>query len=141
MAQTYAPEVAVLAEVPPGKLEGYAQGARKRTFTATITLASQAADDTIVLAKVPKGMRFSVGRLTASATLGTATVAIGTAASAGKYRAAATFTAANTPTSFGTAAAMAAGRLTADEVIIATIGTAALPSSGTLVVELDFVAA
>lgn len=108
-----------------------------KAYQATITLAAQAADDTIVIAKARQGEKFIVGFLTASATLGaSATIAIGNATTAGKYRAAATFTAVDTPTTFGKNGAMAA--LEDDEEIIITVGTAALPGSGTLKVTMLF---
>jgi hypothetical protein len=142
MAQTYATEAAPLGETPAAKVEGNIQGARERVYRATITLASQASADTIVLAKAEAGLRFSHGRMATSASLSTATLAIGTAASSGKYRTAATFTATDTPTAFGNVTTgINAARLTAEETVIATVGTAALPASGTLVIELIYVAA
>ena len=52
-----------------------------------------------------------------------------------KRRAAGTFTATDTPTVFGNAAAQAA-KLAVDETVIITIGTANLPGVGTLIVDL-----
>lgn len=140
MPQTFATEVAGLDTIPSTKSNGAVQTARLRRFRATIEYDGQAAADTIVLADVPAGYAFAYGVLTASATAGaSATVAIGTASSAGKYRAAATFTTANTPTMFGTAAGAVAAPLTATERVIATVGTAALPTSADyLVVDLYF---
>lgn len=137
MTQTYAAEVSGLYDVPATKPSGAVVGGRLRRFRATITLASQADGDTVVLAKVPAGHTFAYGVINASATLGSSTVAIGIAGTAGKYRAAAAFTAA-APTLFGVAAAEAGAALTAEEVVILTNTTAALPSSGTLVVDLYF---
>jgi hypothetical protein len=141
MANTYATEAAGLGETPVGKLDGAVQGARPRIFRASITLASQASADTITLAKEPKGMRFSHGIIATDTSLGTSTLSIGTSASAAKYRAAAVFTATDTPTLFGKAAAMNDDALTADETVIATVGTAALPASGNLVIDLVYIAA
>jgi len=78
--------------------------------------------------------------ITASATAGaSATIAIGVAGATGKYRAAAVFTAANTPTMFGVAAATKAAPLTSPERVIATIAVAALPTSAEyMVVDLYF---
>jgi hypothetical protein len=135
MAQTYATEISGQSSVPTTMANGAVVGGRLRRFRATVTLASQAADDTIVLAKLPAGFAFAYGIINASATLGSSTVAIGTAASAGKYRAAATFTAA-APTLFGAVAAVDDAPLTAEETVIATIAAAALPSSGTMVVDI-----
>lgn len=138
MAETYATEIAGQSTTPVTMANGGVVGGRVRRFRASFTLASQASGDTIVLAKVPAGHAFAYGVINASATLGaSATVAIGTAASAGKYRAAAVFTAA-APTLFGVSTAADDSALTAEETVILTVGTAALPSSGTAVVDLYF---
>lgn len=137
MAETYANEVAGLGTIPTTKSSGAVQGGRLRRFRATVTMAAQASGDTIVLAQVPAGHVFAYGVLNASATLGTSTLAIGTDAAAGKYRAAATFTAA-APTLYGASTAVDDDPLTAEEEVIATIGVAALPGSGTLIVDLYF---
>ena len=139
MAQTYSIELTNIAAQPAVKADatkGY--GARLRRYRATITAASQAAADTIVVAILPAGCMFAYGVITASATMGaTATIAIGIAGSTNKYRTAAVFTAVDTPTLFGTAAlAGAAAPLTADETVIITIAAASLPAAGTLVVDL-----
>lgn len=137
MANTYASEVSGLGTIPETNANGAVQGGRLRRFRATITLASQADGDTITLAKVPAGYAFAYGVINASATLGSSTVAIGVAGTAGKYRAAATFTAA-APTLFGVVGAVDDAPLTASETVILTNTTAALPSSGTLVVDLYY---
>jgi hypothetical protein len=68
--------------------------------------------------------------LVASATAGaSATIAIGVSGATGKYRTAATFTTANTPTLFGNAAAMDDAALTSAETVLATIAVAGLPNS------------
>ena len=137
MAQTYASEVAGLGTTPVTNSNGAVQGGRVRRFRATITLASQADGDTVVLAQVPAGYAFAYGILNASATLSTSTIAIGIAGTAAKYRAAAVFTAA-APTLFGISTAVDDAPLTAQEVVILTNTTAALPASGTLIVDLYF---
>jgi hypothetical protein len=139
MAQTFSTELAGIDSIPAVKPSATAAyGARLKRFRATITLAAQASGDTIVLADLPAGYTFAYGVLTASATLGaTATVAIGTATTPAKYKAAAIFTAADTPTMFGTAIAGAGqAALTATERVLLTIAAAALPGSGTLVVDI-----
>lgn len=109
-----------------------------RCFTEIVTLASQTTSDTIEVARLPKGAKFLYGVLTASATLGaSATIAIGVTGSTAKYRAAATFTTADTPTFFGKAAATGVA-LTAEETVFITIAVANLPSSGTLVVQMFY---
>lgn len=114
-------------------------GARLKRLRASVTLASQTTSDTILLGTLPTGATFAFGVLVASATLGSSTVAVGVNGTAGKYRAAATFTSADTPTFFGTAATVSAATpLAAEENVIATIAAANLPSSGTLVVDLYY---
>lgn len=137
MANTFASEVAGLDTIPVTNSSGAVQGGRLRRFRASVTMASQADGDTITLASVPAGYVFAYGVINASATLGSTTVAIGVAGTAGKYRAAAVFTAA-APTLFGPAVAAAAAPLTAGETVIATLAAAALPSSGTLVIDLYY---
>ena len=138
MATTYANEVAGLGTSPTTKQDGGIQGGRLRRFRASFTMAAQASGDTIVLAKVPAGYRFAFGIINASATMGaSATVAIGIAGATGKYRTAAVFTAA-VPTLFGNSAATDDDALTAAEDVLLTIAVAALPGSGTAVVDLYY---
>ena len=142
MAQYYSNELAGTttglttspdAAVRPSAASGY--GATLRVFRATVTYASQASGSTIVLAKIPVGYAFVSGSLVTSASTSTATIAIGTSATAGKYKAAGAVTSTDTPTAFGLGNAYA-GAFSAEETVIATVGTAALPSSGTLVVDI-----
>lgn len=141
MADLYSTETAGLFSRPPVKAAGGAYGARQRRYRATVTLASQATTDNVLLAIVPAGSVFSFGVLTASASLGTSVVAIGTSkthASNGQLRAAGAFTAVDTPTTFGLASAVGAAALSNDTPIYLTIATAALPAAGTLVVDLFY---
>ena len=138
MATTYATEAAGFGTTPNTKADGGIHGGRLRRFRASFTMAAQASGDDIVLAKVPAGYRFAFGIINASATMGgAATVAIGTAASAGKYRAAAIFTAA-APTLFGVNTAVDDDALTDAETVILTVGAASLPGSGTAYVDLYY---
>ncbi len=138
MATTYANEVAGFGTTPNTKPDGGIHGGRLRRFRASFTMAAQASGDDIVLAKVPAGYRFAFGILNASATMGaSATVAIGISGATGKYRAAAVFTAA-APTLFGVNTAADDDALTAEETVLLTVGTAALPGSGTAYVDLYF---
>lgn len=108
-----------------------------RCFNEEITLASQTTSDTIEVARLPKGAIPLFGVLNTSVTLGSSTIAIGISGSTGKYRAAAVFTAADTPTLFGVNAA-AGEALTAEETVIVTIAAATLPASGTLRVQFFY---
>jgi hypothetical protein len=135
MTVLYSEEMTGLYAVPVEVADGGVVDGNVRVKRATITLASQATTDTIVIAKAKAGEAFVHGILHASATLGSATIAIGIAGATGKYRAAAVHTA-TVPTFFGVNAAVE--ELTADEEIYITIAAAALPSSGRLVVDMYF---
>lgn len=137
MTTHVANELAPLEESPPEKVSGAVQGGRLVRYRATITMDEQASGDDIILAHVPGNLNFAFGIINASATLSTATIAIGYGASANEYRAAATFTAA-APTFFGPAAAVADDPNPGVRTVRALIGVAALPSSGTLVIDLYY---
>lgn len=139
MAQTYSVECAGIDNVPaikPSAISAF--HARLRRFRATVNLTAQASGDTVVLGDIPAGFVFAGGEITASVSLATATIAVGNASSAGKYRAAAVYTAVDTPTPFGTTAGISGAVSTAVERILLTVGTAALPGAGTAVVDLYF---
>jgi len=116
---------------PAALQTGHLVNGRFRSLRASVHLSSTvvANGDTIALGKRPKGSRYCGHRITAGVSLGTATLAIGVAGTAGKYRAAATHTAVDTPSDVAIAARLADDPLTADEDMIATIGTGALPTS------------
>jgi len=113
-------------------------GARFKRLRGSFTFASQATTDTLVIGNLPAGATFAGGNITVSASTSTATLAIGIAGTTGKYKAAGAVTTTDVPQAFGTAAQMAAAPLTAEEQVIVTIGTAALPASGTMVVDLYY---
>ena len=143
MATYYSREFAGIASQPvvkPNAVTGV--GARVRRFRASIDLSAQAVittADTIYLMQVPAGYTFAYGVLTASATMGTTTIAIGTSGTTGKYRAAAVFTSVDTPTVFGTSATVSSQTpLSAPEDIIATLAVASLPAAGILTVDMYF---
>lgn len=138
MAQTYATEVAGLGTIPTTAADGGVQGGRLRRFRATVAFAAQAAADTVVLATVPAGYTFAFGMVNASATFGaSATIAIGNATTPAKYRAAATHTT-TVPTLFGLYTAADDVPLAAAETVILTVAVAALPGSGSAVIDLYF---
>lgn len=146
MAETFSNELdgALNATTEPAaKAEGYAVGARVRVVRSTIDLASQANGDTIVIAKPQSGMVFSHGIVTTDTSLGTSTISIGDTDDADGYRADATLTAVNEPEVFGTIPGInnaTNGPIVYDgttEVKI-TIGTADLPASGRMVVDLVY---
>jgi len=152
MPTFYSNEMRGVADVPRNLVGNEALGGRVRVFRATIPLDAPnlnstsagtviTSADPVVLARVPAGYRFAGGELVSSVSLGTSTVAIGIAGTTGKYRAAAVFTAVDTPTNFGTALGFADPPLAAEEEIIMTTATASLPTTAgaRLVVDLYFV--
>lgn len=115
-------------------------GGRLRRVRGTFTLNSQTTSDTLVIGVLPAGATFALGVLVTDTSLGSSTLAIGVNGTAAKYRAAAAFTATDTPTFFGKASAIGAAdpALSADETVIGTIAAANLPASGTLVIDLYY---
>lgn len=85
------------------------------------------------LAPVPAGARGVRHRIVNSASLGASTLSLGIATNPAKYAAAATYTGVNTPVSIITAANVSA-ELAADEDQFLTVGAAALPNDGTIIV-------
>jgi hypothetical protein len=142
MAKVYGDYNADAGSNPPG-ISGPQQESRTKWVRQRFDLSKQAAipiTDTPVVGKALKGWAFTGrGQLAGDATMGTTTIAIGNATVPGKYRAAATFTAVNTPTPLtGAVAAGALDPLTADEEIILTLAAASLPAAGKLYVDLEF---
>jgi hypothetical protein len=117
-----------------------AQLANVRRLRGTFTLGTQTTSDTLVIGDLPAGATFAYGILTTSVSLATSTIAIGITGTTGKYRAAAVFTAVDTPTMFGPATQVGAvdPALTNSENVFVTIAVASLPASGTLVVDLYY---
>ncbi|MDS1138582.1 hypothetical protein [Nitratireductor indicus] len=130
--------------------DGSVVGGRVRRYRALVTLASQGTGTVDLGLRIPPGHVFAYGVLNTDTSLGSSTIAIGISGATGKYKAAGTFTATSTPTLFGVNAAVAATSHTTSEVgssplgdgtnedVIMTVAAAALPSSGTLVVDMYF---
>ncbi|MFN9542121.1 MAG: hypothetical protein ACK55V_03305 [Alphaproteobacteria bacterium] len=137
MPRFFGANTAPLGTTPPGLVDGSVQGGRVRVYRERIALAGQTTADTVVLAQPSAGETFLCGTLTSDVSLGTALVAVGTAATPGKYRTAAAHTLTDQPVNFGRVAAQAA-KLALDETVQLSISTAALPATGTLVVDLYF---
>jgi hypothetical protein len=155
MPQYFPRELRPLGDLPPNGIGAEpGVGDRVRLFRSTIHLdapfingttnaAQWLTTDTALLVpgSMVRGMRFLYGMLTTSLSLGTSTVAIGVSGATGRYRAAAVFTAVDTPTPFGAVlTGVASGPLAADDNIIMTIGVANLPNTAThrLIVDLYF---
>lgn len=152
MADLYAANMVGESLRPVIKVANSGYGMRLRRYRSVINMAvattttGSGSDtqvvttaDNVLLARLPAGASFAFGIMTASVSLGTAVVAIGTNkvhASNGQYRAAAVFTAVDTPTMFGLTAAIAGAANAADVPVYLTCATANLPTAGTLVVDL-----
>lgn len=117
-----------------------AYGSKVSVYRAVITFAAQASGDTIKLMKLPAGVVPLFGILNNDTSMATATLAIGISGTTGKYRAAAVKTTTNTPEVFAVSTAnVTSGAmvpLAAAEEVLATIAVAALPGSGTAIVDI-----
>lgn len=139
MPSTNSTEYAASVATPITFTQPQYNSGKLRTFRGTYTFAAQASGDTINLVTIPKGFRIIgiVAAMTATHG-GTATVALGDAAAAAKFRVAATLTASGfigvAPAAVGaTDSAAVVGADTpylVDTVIVLTIAGAALPGSG-----------
>ncbi len=138
MTVFYGAQMAKLRNTVPQDLPAVADvHGRVRCFNEKVTLAAQTTSDTIEVAKLPKGARVLYGIINTDTSLGSTTVAIGITGTTGKYRAAATFTATNTPTLFGVVAGVGEA-LTAEEIVFLTLAAATLPGSGILRVQIFY---
>lgn len=114
--------------------------ARLKRLRATFTFASQATTDTLVVGVLPAGATFALGATYVSVSTGSATIAVGNTGATGKYKAAGAVTSVDIPNHFGVTAAVAAAdpALAAEEQVFVTIAGAALPASGTMVIDLYY---
>lgn len=125
--------------IPAGlKPSASVYGARLRRIRATFTYATQTTSDTLVVGVLPTGATVFQVALNTSVSTSTATLALGITGTTGKYRAAAAVTTTDAPQVAMLAARAADSPLTAEETVFLTIGTASLPSSGTLVVDIIY---
>lgn len=125
---------------PPLQADGRQVNAKKRVIVATKQLTADQIADDIVLGRIPANAIVTEIKMLSSASLGSATIAIGIAGATGKYRAAGTFTTVDVPTIVGPpASTVAAGPLTAGETLIATVAAAALADTTKLVFIIEYV--
>lgn len=127
--------VQAAAKAAGAKLDGRIHGGTLRRFRADVQLAAQASGDVGNLVTLPRGYSFAFGVLNSDTSLATATISIGVAASTAKFRAAAAFTAIDTPTLFGKQAPTEEAEGDAQDITL-TVGTAALPAAGNLTVDI-----
>jgi hypothetical protein len=119
---------------PVVKRSQTAVGGRARRVISTFTLAAQAIGDRLMLPRVPKGARGVHHVIQPSVALGAAaTLTLGIAGTVGKYRAAAIKN--DTLRETVSLAVNTSAELAADEDQFLTVGAAALPGAGILVVE------
>lgn len=140
MATTYASYATkAFNSTPSSKAGAEGFGGQLRVLSDVVTYASQASGDIIVVGggKLPVGAKVLYGALTTSTSTSTATLSVGISGTATKYKTAAAVTTTDVPQLFGVVSGKSAV-LTAEEQIILTVGTAALPASGTLLVEIFY---
>lgn len=113
-------------------------GARLKRLRGLFTYATQTTSDTLVIGNLPTGATIAFGSITTSVSTGSATLAVGITGTTGKYKAAGAVTTTDQPQLFGLASAVGSAPLAAEEQVFVTIGTASLPASGTLVVDLYY---
>lgn len=139
MTNTYSTEAQLQQNTPKTLPNACVSQGRLKRARNTITMASQAfaTADTITCLPLPIGHVFAFGVINASATLGSSTLKIGTASDDDFYMASATFTAA-VATIFGRSLGVDDDPSTSVTTPIITVGTADLPSSGTLLVDFYY---
>ena len=145
MAKGYSKELVGVLDgsvIPPNKADGRVYRSRHRIIRAVFDLSQSTVakvnGDTNSCGVIPRGHRFQSISVTSSVSLGSSTIAFGYAGSAAAFKSAAVFTAVDTPTGFGPAAARAADPFTSDTEVLMTIGAADLPSSGIIVIDISY---
>jgi hypothetical protein len=119
------------------KQRGTVSGGRVKRYRASITLKGQLSGDLIQLCTLPVGTTFMLGVITGSVSLGSSTLGIGSLSAPTKYRGqSGGLTGVETPNLFNASAVAAADPSVAEEIVYATIGGAALPGNGTLVIDI-----
>lgn len=126
---------------PPATPNAALVQGKTRRIREVFAYAAQAAASLLYVGRLPQGAQFAGVRLTADTSSGSTTLAIGSSASAAKYKAAAAFTATDTPTMYGKASAMDDDPLAAAEDVYITLAAATAPASGILVCELFYTVA
>lgn len=151
MAVLFAPNSTLLVGNAGGAVQSLPNmqvGGKVRVFTEVITLASQVFTNSIMFARVPYGSLLRAIWMSSSVSLGTSTIALGDANSSTRYAAAAVFTTVNVPADLLIATQRGIQITTAYDNggaaslaytdLLATIGVANLPASGTLVFQTEY---
>lgn len=134
---TYSTEAQLLQNTPKEFPNAALAAGRLKRSRNLITLATQDVASTIKLVPIPTSSSFAFGMLTASVSLGSATIAIGDSTTAGRFRADAVHTA-TVATLFGISTAVDDDLNTSPIEPLLTVSTAALPASGTLIVDMYY---
>lgn len=121
----------------PGRADGRVVNAKMFRILGVLDMAATQVNngDFIVLARRPAGSAFAGLRVTSDTSLGSSTISAGTEAAPARDKAAAVFTATETPTHYGKVSALAAAPITDEEIVGITVGGANMPSTGTVVFE------
>lgn len=138
MATFYGTQAA-LGQLSPPSAGGPGQdGAVTYVKIDSFTFAAQASGSTLAMFRspLPLGAKFLYGRVVAS-DVTSYHIKIGIAGTLDKYMVDAALTTANVPQTFGITASLNTALLAAENIIITT-GTASLPASGTLVLEMYY---
>lgn len=128
---------AALATVPRTYPPVSAVGGKTRTSLEVFNYATDAQGAYNIGPAIPAGARILSVELNTSVSTGSATLAIGIAGTAGKYRAAAALTTADTWVQANLTAAVT-DVLAADEQLVMTVAAATLPASGRLLVRITW---
>ena len=163
MAIRYSTQMAGLVANAGGAIQSIppvtVNGGRKRSIVATVPLAAAAIGTTIMIARLPLFCTVTGFTVLNSVSLGSSTIEIGDANTPALFAAAATYTAVDTPTEVGLTSALGTiittgydatsgnqvtyaspgegGGLYED--VILTVGAAALPGAGQMVVLVEYV--
>ena len=120
-----------------GLVSGAFDGGKLRAIVEVVTCAGDAIGSFNVGAPIPAGAMPLFGCVMTSVALGSATLSIGVQGALGRYRGSAAL-APDAPAFFA-APASAATPLAAPEQLVMTVGAAALPQSGRIVVVMVYV--
>ena len=127
-----------LADVPRTYPPVAFAGGKLRVLIEVFTFNGEAAGAYAIGAPLPAGAVPVLGFLVTSASTGTATLAIGNKDSTNRYRTGAVLSQVDTPVLFGAGLVVGSATLLAEQLVL-TVGTAALPAAGRLVVMLLYV--
>lgn len=124
--------------VPPRKADGREIGAHKRTMLLSkVAGTAWAVGDVFRLGKKPKGQKITSISITPGTSLGTTTLNVGIPGDTSKYAADKTATAVDVPTVLGPKASTLDDDPGAEEELLMTIGTAAIPGNVLLTVKIE----